>query len=181
MVLVLAAFALASTADAGDGAWVETIVRDLNAPFGVDLSLSGNPFASSVRIPLGRHDEAVGTLTPYVSAGATDPTRNFDAVSGLLGRDVEASRGSQRLDVGAGLNWNLTDQLKLFGEVGFQRARSTRTRSSGSRATATGPTSRGASRSACGKPGAPTSGRAAWRPATHGHRPPPPATLKLSS
>jgi hypothetical protein len=58
-----------------------------------------------------------------VSAGATDPTRNFDAVSGLLGRDVEASRGSQRLDVGAGLNWNLTDQLKLFGEVGFQRAR----------------------------------------------------------
>ena len=170
MVPMLAALALASPADAGDGAWVQTIVRDLTAPFGVDLSLSGNPFASSVRIPFGRHDEAVGTLTPYVSAGATDSARNLDATPGLLGRDVEASRGSQRLDVGAGLNWNLTDQLKLFGEVGFQRAREQSYSLFGSRATATGPTSKAASRSACAKPppgGGPyvrMKGRAAWRP-----------------
>ena len=27
------------------------------------------------------------------------------------------------MDVGAGLNWTLTDRLQLFGEMGFQRAR----------------------------------------------------------
>ena len=121
MVLIVATTP-ASARAAGDGAWVQAIVRDLDAPFGIDLSLSGNPFESTVRIPLGRPGEASG-LTPYVSAGATDPARSLDVGPGLLGRDIEASRNSQRLDLGAGLSWNLTDRLRLFGEMGFQRAR----------------------------------------------------------
>ena len=122
-VLVLSALALPSPSHAADAAWVQTIVRDLNAPFGIDLSLSGSPFASSVRIPLGHQDEVAGGLIPYVSAGATDPTRNLNAAPGLLGRDIEALRTSQRLDVGAGLNWYLSERLQVFGEMGFQRAR----------------------------------------------------------
>jgi hypothetical protein len=124
VLLALAALALASPAGAGDTAWAQTVVRDINAPFGIDLSLSGNPFESNVRIPLlGRPDGAGGSLTPYVSAGATDPTRSLDTSRVLPRRDIEANRTSQRTDVGAGLNWNLTDRLQLFGEMGFQRAR----------------------------------------------------------
>ena len=120
----LAALALASPAGAGDTAWAPTVVRDVNAPFGIDLSLSGNPFESSVRIPLlGRPDGAVGSLMPYVSAGTTDPTRSLDALPILPRRDIEANRTSQRMDVGAGLNWHRNDRLQLFGEMGFQRAR----------------------------------------------------------
>jgi hypothetical protein len=89
----------------------------------VDLSLSGNPFESSVRVPLlPQGERSPGWITPYVSAGATDPSRNVDA-SILPRRDIETSRATQRMDIGAGLNWNLTDRLQLFGEMGFQRAR----------------------------------------------------------
>jgi hypothetical protein len=89
----------------------------------IDLSLSGNPFESTVRVPLlPQPERAPGSITPYVSAGTTDPSRTPDA-SVLPRRDIETSRSSQRMDVGAGLNWNLTDRVQLFGEMGFQRAR----------------------------------------------------------
>ena len=94
------------------------------SPFGIDLSLSGNPFESSVRVPLtGSSERPPGSITPYVSAGATDPSRTLGATSTLPPREIEASRTSQRMDVGAGLKWNLTERLQLFGEMGFERAR----------------------------------------------------------
>jgi hypothetical protein len=121
-VLSLLALAVTSPARAGEsGAAPAPAVE----PFGVDLSLSSNPFHSGVRLPLVSPAERPGGgITPYLSAGATDPTRNLDAAaSDLSRREIEASRSSQRMDVGAGLNWNLTDRLQLFGELGFQRAR----------------------------------------------------------
>jgi len=121
---MLAELGAASQVGAGDDSWVQSAIRDLRDPFGIELSLSGNPFESSVRIPLlGHPGPPAGSLTPYVSAGATDPSRILDGSSVLSRRDLEASRASQRMDIGAGLNWNLTDRLQLFGEMGFQRAR----------------------------------------------------------
>jgi hypothetical protein len=121
---ILISLTLTSSAGAGDAAWTQAVVQDLSAPFGIDLSLSGNPFESSVRIPLlGRPEAGRSTLTPYVSAGATDPTRGVDPSPVLPRRDIEANRTSQRIDLGTGLNWNLSDRLQLFGEMGFQRAR----------------------------------------------------------
>jgi hypothetical protein len=120
--LALLALAVTSPARAGEsGATPGPAV----APFGVDLSLSSNPFHAGVRLPLVNPAERpAGGLTPYLSAGATDSARNLDATApDLSRREIEASRASQRMDVGAGLNWNLTERFQLFGELGFQRAR----------------------------------------------------------
>ena len=62
---ILISLTLTSSAGAGDAAWTQAVVQDLSAPFGIDLSLSGNPFESSVRIPLlGRPEAGRSSLTP---------------------------------------------------------------------------------------------------------------------
>ena len=127
LLLLLNALAVAMGPASGrasaDDEWVQSAFRDLKNPFGIELSLSGNPFESNIRIPLTGRGVPSGSLTPYISAGATDPSRAPDAATALSARGLEASRTSQRMDIGAGLNWNLTDRVQLFGELGFQRSR----------------------------------------------------------
>jgi hypothetical protein len=117
----------AAAADPAQTSWVEALVRDIQAtkaPFGMDLALSVSPFVSSLRIPVLPNTELpVGSITPYVSVGATDPSREIGEGYVLPRREVETNRTSQRMDVGAGLSWNLTDRVQLFGEMGFQRSR----------------------------------------------------------
>jgi hypothetical protein len=114
-------------ADSADASWGQALLHEIQeqrSPFGVELSLSGSPFESAVRIPVLPHtDLPVGSITPYLSAGVTNPAGTVGEAYVLPRREIETNRASQRMDVGAGLNWFLTDRIQLFGEMGLQKSR----------------------------------------------------------
>jgi hypothetical protein len=102
-----------------DKALLDAMVRD----FGLSLSRADD---SSLRVPLTPKDWSFNGLRPYAALG----TRTLRPVTdGLIGLALPSREStdefSHGLGVGAGLEWQLTGRLGLFGEYLFQKTSGT--------------------------------------------------------
>jgi len=98
-----------------DKALLDAMVKD----FGLSLSRADD---SSLRVPLTPKEWSFSGLRPYAALGARTLRPVTDGLIGLaLPTRDSTDDFSHGLGVGAGLEWQLTERLGLFGEYLFQK------------------------------------------------------------